>query len=80
MESVNAIFDGKTIKFLEPIPVQGQYEVKVIFEKPIDQKAQKRAELLSLSGSCSHEIVDILDEMELDRKNFFSGRNEDGVS
>ena len=36
MESMNAIYDGNTIKFTEPIPVKGKYEVKVIFTRPLD--------------------------------------------
>ena len=35
METIHAIYDGNTFKPLEPIPVTGQYEVKIIFEKPL---------------------------------------------
>ena len=35
METIHAIYDGHTFKPLEPIPVTGQYEVKIIFEKPL---------------------------------------------
>ena len=35
METILAIYDGNTFKPLEPIPVTGQYEVKIIFEKPL---------------------------------------------
>ena len=35
MEYVNAIYDGNAIRFTEPVPVKGQYEVTIIFNKPI---------------------------------------------
>jgi len=36
MESIQAIYDGYTFKPIENIPVSGRYEVKIIFEKPLD--------------------------------------------
>ena len=35
MESIDAIYDGNVIRFTEPIPYKGRYEVKVIFTKPL---------------------------------------------
>ena len=41
MESIQAIYDGYEFKPLERIPVKGQYEVKIIFEKPLEGKQEK---------------------------------------
>jgi len=80
MEAINAIYDGSTIKLLEPVPVRGQYEVKVIFTKPLEDKESRRQQLLELSGSCSDEVVEILKEMEAERVHFFKGRDGDDFS
>ena len=69
MESVNAIYDGTTVRFLEPVPVQGEYEVTVIFKKPIisDKEAYK-LELLKYCGIFDDDDVKLIEEMKEEQR------------
>ena len=77
---IHAIYDGVSFNPIDPIPVKGKYEVKIIFTKSLEDKELRRQQLLELSGSCSDEVVDILKEMEEERVHFFKGRNGNGLS
>ena len=61
---IHAIYDGLNFTPIDPIPVKGKYEVKIIFTKSLEDKELRRQQLLELSGSCSDEVVEILKEME----------------
>ena len=78
--SIHAIYDGVNFKPIDPIPVKGKYEVKIIFTKSLEDKEVRRQQLLELSGSCPDEVVEILKEMEAERVHFFKGRNGDDFS
>ena len=81
METLHAIIEGNTTQFLEPVHLEGKYDVTVIINKPIvDDKEMRRLQLLELSGSCTDEVVEILKEMEAERVHFFKGRNGDDFS
>jgi hypothetical protein len=80
MKSVNAIYDGNTIHFLESVPVKGRHEVKVIFTKSLESKAERRQRLLDLSGTWTEDDAKLIEEMVNERKNFFKKRNENDFS
>ena len=39
MQTIKAIFDGTEVKLLEPVTVQGSYEVLVVFVEPLKEKS-----------------------------------------
>jgi hypothetical protein len=51
MRAINAVFDGNYFKPLEPIPVEGKYEVVITFTKPIGTKETKRQRILKHFGT-----------------------------
>ena len=71
MESMNAIYDGNTIKFTEPIAVKGKYEVKVIFTKPLfdEDKEAKKQRLLKYCGILDDDDVRLIEEMKEEQSN-----------
>jgi len=77
METVHAIYDGHTFKPLEPIPVKGQYEVTIIFNKPIinDKEAYKQS-LLKYCGCFDDDDVKMIEEMRQEQRNL-PKRNRD---
>jgi hypothetical protein len=76
MQTINAIFDGNYFKPMEPIPVQGQYEVLITFTKPIDLKSTKRQRILKHFGSWNDEDVKTINEIVEERINFSIGRDK----
>ena len=89
MDAVDAVIEGNTIKFAEPVPYKGKYEVKVYFVKPLEdeafikkqqaEKAERRKQLLELAGSWTDEEVKLMEEMVNERPNFFKGRDIDYI-
>jgi hypothetical protein len=76
MQTISAIFDGSYFKPMEPIPVEGKYEVLITFTKPIDTKNTKQQRLLKYFGSWNDEDVKTINEIVEERANFSMGRNE----
>ncbi|MDR0584463.1 MAG: hypothetical protein LBG57_08970 [Treponema sp.] len=76
MQTINAIFDGNYFRPMEPIPVEGKYEVLITFTKPIDTKSIKRQRLLKHFGSWDDEDVKTINEIVEERINFSVGRDE----
>jgi hypothetical protein len=76
MQTINAIFDGNFFKPIEPIPVEGKYEVVITFTKPIDVKDSKRQRILSHFGTWNDEDVDTVNEIVKERANFSINREE----
>ena len=75
MQAINAVFDGKIFKPLEPIPVEGKYEVVITFTKPIDTKDSKRQRILKHFGTWDDEDVKTINEIVEERINFSKGRD-----
>jgi len=80
MESINAIYDGNTIKFLEPVPVKGKYEVKVIFTKSLEDKEAKKQRILKYRGIFDDDDVKNIEQVVEDRTNFFKNRGKYDIS
>ena len=76
MQAINAVFDGNYFKPLEPIPVEGKYEVVIIFTKPIDTKDTRRQRILKHFGTWDDEDVKTISEIVEERINFSKGRDE----
>jgi hypothetical protein len=76
MQTINAIFDGNHFKPMEPIPVEGKYEVLITFTRPIDTKSTKRERILRYFGSWDDEDVKTINEIVEERVNFSMGRDE----
>ena len=76
MQTINAIFDGNYFKPMEPIPVEGKYEVLITFTKPIDTKSTKRKRILKHFGSWDDEDVKTINEIVEERANFSMGRDK----
>jgi len=72
MESIQAIYDGFTFKPLESIPVSGQYEVKIIFEKQIEKQgsANRRTwdeKVIAFQAVCERIATTVVEnEIEID--------------
>ena len=62
MQAINAIFDGTTIKPVEPIPVEGKYEAVIIFTKPIEANESKLQRILTYFGVWDDEDVKSINE------------------
>ena len=75
MKTINAIFDGNYFKPLEPIPVEGEYEVTITFTKPIDAKSAKRQRILKYFGTWDNEDVKTINEIVEERSNFSINRD-----
>jgi predicted DNA-binding antitoxin AbrB/MazE fold protein len=76
MQAINAIFDGNYFKPLEPIPVEGKYEVVITFTKPIDAKNTRRQRILKHFGTWNDEDVKTIEEIVEERINFSKNRDE----
>jgi hypothetical protein len=61
---------------MEPIPVEGKYEVLITFTKPIDTKSTKRQRILKHFGTWDDEDVETIREIVEERKNFSMGGDE----
>ena len=75
MKTINAIFDGNYFKPIEPIPVEGKYEVIITFIKPIDAKNTKRQRILKHFGTWDSEDIETINEIVEERSNFSMNRN-----
>ena len=75
MKTINAIFDGNYFKPIEPIPVEGKYEVTITFTKPIDTKSAKRQRMLKHFGKWDNEDVKTINEIVEERSNFSINRD-----
>jgi len=75
MQAINAVFDGNFFKPLEPIPVDGKYEVVITFTKPIDTKDSRRQRILKHFGTWDDEDVKTINEIVEERINFSKGRD-----
>ena len=75
MKTINAIFDGNYFKPIEPIPVEGKYEVIITFIKPIDAKNTKRQRILKHFGTWDNEDIETINEIVEERSNFSINRN-----
>ena len=81
MEAINAIYDGNTVQFLEPVPVKGRYEVTVIFNKPVDEDIEEKIKRLEACfGIFDEEDVKMMEEIVEERWNFSKGRDVDDFS
>jgi len=67
MESIQAIYDGYTFKPLEQIPVQGRYEVKIIFEKPLEAEERVKAITDKLDKAAA-SITNDNGELKIDKR------------
>jgi hypothetical protein len=76
MQAINAIFDGNYFKPIEPIPVEGKYEVVITFIKSIDTKETKRQRILKHFGTWDDEDIKTIDEIIEERANFSLNRGE----
>jgi hypothetical protein len=76
MRTINAIFDGNYFKPVEPIPVEGKYEVIITFTKPIDVKDSKRQRILKHFGTWNDEDIETINEIVKERANFSMNRDE----
>ena len=75
MQAINGIFDGYIFKPLEPIPVEGKYEVVITFTNPIDTKNTRRQRILTHFGSWDDEDVKTINEIVEERINFSKDRD-----
>jgi predicted DNA-binding antitoxin AbrB/MazE fold protein len=76
MQAINAVFDGNYFKPLEPIPVEGKYEVVITFTKPIDTKETKRQRILKHFGTWDDDDIKTINEIIEERANFSINRDE----
>jgi predicted DNA-binding antitoxin AbrB/MazE fold protein len=76
MQAINGVFDGSFFKPLEPIPVEGKYEVVITFTKPINVKETKRQRILKHFGTWDDEDVKTINEIIEERANFSINRDE----
>jgi hypothetical protein len=61
---------------MEPIPVEGKYEVIITFTKPIESKDTKRQRILSHFGTWDDEDVKTVEEIVKERAYFSKDRDE----
>jgi len=76
MYAVKAIYDGNYFKPVEPIPVEGKYEVVITFTNPIDTKDKKRQRILKHFGTWDDEDIKILNKIIKERADFSKNRDE----
>ena len=76
MQTINAIFDGNYFKPMEPIPVEGKYEVIITFTKPIETKETKRQRILRHFGTWDDEDVKMINEIVTERAYFSKDRDK----
>ena len=70
MVTINAIYDGSYFKPLDPIPVEGEYEVVITFVKPVDGREAKCQRILKHFGTWDQEDVKLMEEIVAERSNF----------
>ena len=75
MQAIKAVFDGNFFKPLEPIPVDGKYEVVIAFTKPIDTKDTRRQRILKHFGTWNDEDVKTINEIVEERIDFSKNRD-----
>jgi len=89
MESIHAIYDGNVIRFIEPVPVHGKYEVVVTFMRSIEsienklsaeEKEAKKQRLMSFVGTWDEDDVKLMEQMVAERSNLFQRRGNDDIS
>ena len=76
METINAIYDGNSFKPIDPIPVNGKYEVIIVFTKPVEMKENLRQTILKHFGTWDDDDVKTIEEIIKERESFFSNREE----
>jgi len=76
MQAINAVFDGNYFKPVEPVPVEGKYEVVITFTRPIDTKDTKRQRILKHFGTWDREDIETINEIVGERANFSKNRTE----
>jgi len=77
METIQGYYDGQSFKPLEPIPVKGQYEVAIIFIKPIiTDKEEYKKNLLQFCGCFDDDDVKMIEERRQEQRNL-PKRNRD---
>jgi predicted DNA-binding antitoxin AbrB/MazE fold protein len=76
MQAINAVFDGNSFKPLEPVPVEGKYEVVITFTRPIDTKDTKRQRILKHFGTWDDEDIKTIHQIVEERINFSKDRDE----
>jgi len=70
------LFLMEVFKPLEPIPVEGKYEVVITFTKPIDTKDTRCQRILKHFGTWDDEDVKTISEIVEERINFSKNRDE----
>jgi len=76
MQSINAIFDGNYFNPIEPIPVEGKYEVVITFTKPINTLDSKRQRIMKHFGTWNDDVTKSIDEIVQERERFSLNRDE----
>ena len=77
METIKAIYDGKNFLPIEPVPVEGNYEVTITFNKPMKTKEYLRQIILKHFGTWDDDDVKVIQEIIEERANF--SRNLDDI-
>ena len=75
MQAINAIFDGNTFKPMEPIPVEGKYEVVITFTKPVNPKGSRRQRILKHFNTWDEDDIKTINEIVEERVNFSKNRD-----
>ena len=75
METIKGIYDGKNFLPIEPVPVEGNYEVTITFTKPMMTKEKKKEILIRHFGKWDDEDVKVILEIIEERKNFSRGQD-----
>ena len=77
MVAINAIYDGSSFKPVDPIPVDGGYEVVITFVKPVeDDREEKCRRILEYCGAWDQEDVKLMEEMVAERGKSSRDREE----
>jgi len=75
MQAINAIFDGNVFKPVEPIPVDGKYEVVITFIKPINAKDSRRQRILKHFNTWDEDDIKTINEIVEERADFSKNRD-----
>jgi hypothetical protein len=76
MQAIKAIFDGSDFTPVEPIPVQGKYEVIITFTKPIEPLDKRKERILKHFGTWNNSDVETIEAIIEERANFSINRDE----
>jgi len=76
MEAIKAVFDGYNFKPIEPIPVNGRYEVVITFTKPIIKNENKCHKILKHFGTWNNNDILNINKIVEERINFSINREE----